>query len=229
MDVKAQMERIYRDLPLDQIPWNIECPPRLLVDLVQSGRVPPCQAVDLGCGAGNYAVWLATQGFEVTGLDLSAAAVALARELARQKGVSCEFVVADVRGATTVFDASFDFAYDWEVLHHVLPENRPGYVANVHRMLRVGGRYLSVCFSEDDPGLAGEGKYRQTPLGTLLYLSSEQEMRDLFQPWFDLEALSTVEVEGKRGPHRAVSAWLRKKELKVRPGPGGLEMTIETS
>jgi SAM-dependent methyltransferase len=227
MDVKAQMERIYRDLTLDEIPWNLERPPRLLVDLIQSGRVPPCQAVDLGCGAGNYAVWLATQGFEVTGIDISAAAVALARELARQKGVSCKFVVQDVLGAATGFDASFDFAYDWEVLHHVLPEHRPRYVANIHRMLRVGGCYLSVCFSEGDHGLAGEGKYRQTPLGTLLYLSSEQEMRDLFQPWFNVEALSTVEVEGKRGPHRAVSAWLRNRDLEVRPGPGDREMTLE--
>ena len=147
----------------------------------------------------------------VTGIDISPAAVALARGLARQKGVSCGFVVADLLGAETTFDASFDFAYDWEVLHHVLPEHRPRYVANVHRMLRVGGCYLSVWFSEDDPGLPGEGKYRHATLGTLLYLSSEQERRDLFQPWFDVEALSTVEVEGKRGPHRAVGAWLRKK------------------
>ena len=83
MDVRAQMERIYGELPLDEIPWNLEEPPQVLVDLVASGRVAPCRTVDLGCGAGNYAVWLALKGFEVTGIDLSAAAIALAQALAR--------------------------------------------------------------------------------------------------------------------------------------------------
>lgn len=210
MDVRAQMERVYGELPLDEIPWNLEEPPRLLVELVQSGRVTPCEAVDLGCGAGNYAVWLALQGFQVTGFDLSAAAVVRAQEMARSKGAACRFIVADLLEPAPGLDACFDFAYDWEVLHHLFPDQRPRYVANVHRMLRPGGLYLSVCFSEDDRGIAGEGKYRDTPLGTRLYLSSEQELRDLFEPWFEVEELATVEVEGKRAPHRAVRALLRK-------------------
>jgi SAM-dependent methyltransferase len=211
MDVRAQMERIYTELPPDEIPWNLEQPPHLLVELVQSGRVAPCHAVDLGCGAGNYAVWLAMQGFDVTGLDLSAAAVARAQELARSKGAACRFAVADLLEPTDAFDAAFDFAYDWEVLHHLFPDERPRYVANIHRMLRAGGLYLSVCFSEDDRGIAGEGKYRDTTLGTRLYLSSEQEIRNLFEPYFDLEVLATVDVEGKRGPHRAVVALMKKR------------------
>jgi len=211
MDVRAQMEHIYGELPLDEIPWNLETPPRLLVDLVQSGRVAPCRAVDLGCGAGNYAVWLALQGFEVTGIDLSAAAIARAQQLARSKGAACRFIVSDLLEPTDAFDAPFDFAYDWLVLHHVFPDDRPRYVANVLRLLRPGGLYLSVCFSEEDRGIAGEGKYRQPQLGTLLYLSSEQEIRDLFEPSFDIEELTTVEIEGKRAPHRAVTALMRKR------------------
>jgi SAM-dependent methyltransferase len=211
MDVRAQMERIYGELPLDEIPWNLWAPPRLIVELVRSGRVVQCQAVDLGCGAGNYAVWLALQGFDVTGIDLSAAAIALAEDLARSKGAPCRFIVSDLLEPTDAFDASFDFAYDWLVLHHVYPDDRPRYVANVHRLLRPGGLYLSVCFSEEDRAIAGEGKYRQPQLGTLLYLSSEREIRDLFEPWFDVEELATVEIEGKRAPHLAVSALLRKR------------------
>jgi len=211
MDVRAQMERIYGELPLDEIPWNLEAPPRLLVDLIESGRVAPCQTVDLGCGAGNYAVWLAQQGFEVTGIDLSAAAIDRARELARSRGARCRFEVVDLLEPTPAFDGGFDFAYDWLVLHHVFPADRPRYVANVHRMLRRDGLYLSVCFSEDDRAIAGEGKYRQPQLGTQLYLSSEQEIRDLFEPSFDVEALATVEIAGKRAPHMAVRALMRKR------------------
>ena len=125
MDVRQQMERIYGQLPLEEIPWNLEAPPRVLVELVQSGRVGPCQAVDLGCGAGNYAVWLALQGFDVTGIDLSAAAVARAQELARSKGATCRFIALDLLERTISFDRCFDFAYDWLLLHHVFPDDRP--------------------------------------------------------------------------------------------------------
>ena len=47
--LREQMDRIYRDLALEEIPWNLERPPRKLVELVESGRILPCRAVDLGC------------------------------------------------------------------------------------------------------------------------------------------------------------------------------------
>src|SRR5512139_2884718 len=75
------MQRIYGELSPGDIPWNCDTPPRQLVELVASGRVRPCAAVDLGCGAGNYAVWLASRGFGVTGIDVSEAALVHARRL----------------------------------------------------------------------------------------------------------------------------------------------------
>ena len=65
----ADIDRIYRDVPLDKIPWNCETPPEALVTLVKSGKISPCRTVDLGCGAGNYAIFLADLGFDVTGID----------------------------------------------------------------------------------------------------------------------------------------------------------------
>ena len=214
MTLKEQMDTIYRELSLDDIPWNLEHPPALLTDLVESGWVSPGDAVDLGCGAGNYAAWLASKGFTMTGLDLSSRAVELATELARRRGVACRFAVRDMTDAVEGFDNAFDFAYDWEVLHHVFPESRERYVENVHRMLRPGGKYLSLCFSEDEPAsFGGDGKYRTTPLDTTLYFSSERELQELFEPLFDIEQLCTIEVAGKRGPHMAVKALMSKKEV----------------
>ena len=85
-------------------------------------------------------------------------------------------------------------------------------MANVHRILRLGGRYLSVCFSEGDPSFGQKGKYRTTPLGTTLYFSSERELRDLFEPLFTVDELCTVEIAGKYTPHLAVKALLVKEE-----------------
>ncbi len=55
----ADIDRIYQNVPLDTIPWNSETPPDALVESVGSKKVRPCRTVDLGCGAGNYAIYLA--------------------------------------------------------------------------------------------------------------------------------------------------------------------------
>ncbi|UCD18131.1 MAG: class I SAM-dependent methyltransferase [Candidatus Zixiibacteriota bacterium] len=211
MDIREQMERIYRDVQLENIPWNIPEPPRLLVEAVQTGEIEPCKVADLGCGAGNYAVWLARQGFDVTGIDISRQAIKHAEELAAREGVSCSFFTRDLLGNLKEFHASFDLALDWEVLHHIFPENRLRYIQNVQRILRRGGKYFSLCFSEDDPAFGGKGKYRKTPLGTTLYFSSEEELRDLFDPFFTILELNTVEISGKHSPHMANMAWLLRK------------------
>lgn len=195
---------------LDEIPWNIETPPEILVDLVESGRVKPCKALDLGCGTGNYAIYLARRGFEVTGVDISSRAVEIAKNRAAQDGVSCEFIAADVLGDMEDVRSTFDFAYDWELLHHIFPKNREKYVRNVERLLNQGGRYLSVCFSGENSQFGGAGKYRKTPIGTVLYFSSEEELRDLFGDSFEIEEMKTLDIRGKHGFHRAVYTFMTK-------------------
>jgi len=209
--IRDDMERVYTEIPPADIPWNIESPPRELISLVEAGHVRPCSAIDLGCGAGNYAIYLASQGFDVTGVDVSSAAIALARDNAKQKGVECDFLVADVLDGLGEFTGAFEFAYDWSLLHHVFPENRKRYVETVHRVLASGGKYFSVCFSEQDGAFGGSGKVRKTPLGTVLFFSSEEELRDLFGPCFAVRTLKTAEVEGKWERHLMNVALMEKK------------------
>ncbi len=208
---QIEMDKIYRNMPLEEIPWNIETPPDALVELVNSGKVKPCKTIDLGCGAGNYAVYLAGIGFDVTGIDISPAAIKIARENAKKKGVKCNFLAADVLGDLDEVRETFDFAYDWELLHHIFPDKRKKYLKNVYKILNPGGKYLSVCFSEKDPQFGGSGKYRETPLGTILYFSSEDELRDLFDPYFNIIDLRTIEISGKFAPHIANYTFMEKK------------------
>lgn len=195
------MDKIYRDVPLEDIPWILEIPPDALIQLVESEKVKPCKTVDLGCGTGNYAIYLASVGFDVTGIDISPTAISIAEENARNKGVKCNFLVADVLGELDEVKEAFDFAYDWGLLHHLFPADRWKYVENVHRILNRGRKYLSVCFSEKDAQFGGSGKYRDTSLGTVLYFSSEDELRDLFKPYFKIKELETIETKGKFVSH----------------------------
>lgn len=207
----VDLDEIYRRLPQEEIPWNIEDPPEALVELVEAGEVQRCKTLDLGCGTGNYAIYLASKGFDVTGVDICPTAIRIAEENAKKKGVKCRFTVADLLGDLKEVEGIFDFAFDWELLHHMLPEQREKYVWNVHRKLNSKGRYLSVCFSEKDPQFGGSGKYRETPLGTNLYFSSEEELRDLFEPYFRIDELKTMEISGKSAPHVAVYAFMEKR------------------
>ncbi len=205
------LDKIYRETPLAEIPWNSELPPEALVRLVESSRIKPCRTLDLGCGAGNYAVYFAGKGFEVTGVDISPTAIKLAQENAKQAGVECTFLAADALSDLREIQEDYDFIYDWQLLHHIFPEDRHKYAHNVNRLLHSDGRYLSCCFSEKDPQFGGSGKYRTTSLGTVLFFSSEQEIKELFEPYFTIEELKTIELPGKFAPHQVIFAFMQKK------------------
>jgi len=206
-----ETDEVYRTVPLDKIPWNIETPPQALVDLVDSGCVKPCRAVDLGCGAGNYAIYLAGRGFDVTGIDISPRAIEIARDNARKKGVKCRFIIADILGDLHNIREMFDFAYDWEMLHHIFPDDRFRYVRNVHGLLNLGAKYLSVCFNEEDSSFGGVGKVRGTQLGTILYFSSLEELKVLYEPYFRIIDAKVIVIEGKNVEHMVNYIFMEKK------------------
>lgn len=205
-----QINKLYSETPPDQIPWNKEDPPPELVALVESGRVHPCKAIDFGCGLGNYVIWLAQRGFTMTGVDLSAVAIAKATEHALSLGVQADFIAADMLGDLHQIFGTFDFAYDWGLLHHIMPDDRPAYVRNVVTKLKSGAPYMSVCFSEEDPQFGGEGKFRTSRLGTEIYFSSESEIRALFEPHFTIEDLKTIDLRGRNIEHRGVYVLMHK-------------------
>jgi SAM-dependent methyltransferase len=209
--MKEQMERIYRDIPLDRIPWNIATPPEILVTAVTENITRTCRAIELGCGAGNYTIYFSKMGYDFTGVDISENAIRIARNSASIAGAKCRFIVADVTGDLSEFHSRYDFLYDWELLHHIFPEDRGKYIDNVDRLLNPEGRYLSVCFSEESPQFGGSGKYRKTPLDTVLYFSSEKEMEMLFRRCFVICDLKTIDVKGKHATHKAIYAFMRKR------------------
>lgn len=160
---------------------------------------------------GNYAIYLASRGFNVTGLDISPTAIKITKENSKKKGITCTFLVTDVLRDLCEVKDTFDFAIDWELLHHIFPEQRMMYVENVYKLLNPGGKYLSVCFSKKDEEFSGSCNYRVTDLDTVLYFSSESELRSLFDPFFKIEKLKTIAIRGKPKPHLAIYAFMERR------------------
>lgn len=77
----------------DELVWHA-APNRFLVEAVEG--LTPGRALDLACGEGRNAVWLASQGWKVVGADFSSAGLAKARGMARERGVAVTWVEADV-------------------------------------------------------------------------------------------------------------------------------------
>src|SRR5512138_2331055 len=83
-------------------PWE-GGPRRELVGLVASGALEPCRAIDLGCGSGANAIFLAQHGFDVVGVDFSAVAIAKAQRKTPPDAGTIRFVRADLT-ATSLGD-----------------------------------------------------------------------------------------------------------------------------
>lgn len=98
---------------------------------------PPAALLDAGCGDGLNAVFLASRGYAVTGVDASAVSIRRAREHAGQKGADVRLVVGDVRDMSEFPDGSFALAIDNKTFHSLWTyEDRAGYLGELHRALR---------------------------------------------------------------------------------------------
>jgi SAM-dependent methyltransferase len=84
-------------------PHSTPVPNRFLVAEVSD--LPPGRALDLACGAGRNAVWLAERGWRVTAVDFSDVGLSMARELAETRGTTVEWIEADVLAWTATVNA----------------------------------------------------------------------------------------------------------------------------
>lgn len=172
--------------PPESIPWEIEAPPAELVDAHARGVLPSGKALDIGCGTGNYALYLAKNGFEVTGVDFSERAIEIARQRAAAAGVEVRYVLADARKVAEHVDGTFEFILDYSVLHHIAAADVESYARQTSRLLSVGGRMMLICYSEKDDDAHGAGVGTGT-YGNEMYYRTADEIRSLYAPLKEIE------------------------------------------
>ncbi len=142
---RVVFSRLYRRAPsVDALPWHREEPPPLLQQAL-AARSGTGRALDLGCGEGVYATWLAQQGYEVVGIDFVPDALAEARARATRAGVEVELHEGDVVAYEA--PAAFDVVLDSGCLHHLPRRSRAAYRQRLDQWLAPGGDYVLVHFA----------------------------------------------------------------------------------
>ena len=121
-------------------PWDI-WPREELVALVEDGTLEPARAIDLGCGTGANAIFLAQHGFTVTGVDFAPAGIVKATRAAADAGVTVNFIVDDLTDLRHT-RGPFDFLLDYGVLDDLRPPQRELYKRNILPLTRPGSRFL---------------------------------------------------------------------------------------
>ncbi|MCI0343268.1 MAG: class I SAM-dependent methyltransferase [Planctomycetales bacterium] len=191
---------IYRDSKPGTLPWSCGTAEPELVKLVVDGTLREGQRVlDLGCGQGTEAVFLAVQGLRVTGVDRQPRAIVWAKALASFYGVRAEFRRADASDLPFP-PGRFHAAVDRGLFHHLADGQRDAYAAEVHRVLRPRGLFFLRCFSPDVPGDWGPRRIRR------------EEIRQAFGSRFETLDLAVYPSLGSRGlPIKLWRCLLRKR------------------
>lgn len=184
------------------VPFFRWAPDESLVQWVEDGLVDlpaGTRVLELGCGPGRNAIWLAQQGCRVDAVDLSDSALTWARERALSVGVDVRFEHADIF-AWAVPDGGYDLVYDSGCFHHLPPHRRPAYRELLRRALRPGASFGLACFAAGAMGTedADLELYRAGSLaGGLAYTA--QELRATFGWLQERELRRMRAMSGKDG------------------------------
>jgi methyl halide transferase len=131
-------------------PWDIGKPDFHLIETVTTRAIGPCKALEIGCGTGDNSIWLAQNGFQVTGVDISAVAIKKATEKASGENVKCTFMVINFL-SSKIEGGPFGFAFDRGCFHSLnSDEERQRFAQNVADHLNGNGLWLSLVGNADE-------------------------------------------------------------------------------
>lgn len=176
--------------------------PDMLVEAVEK-RTVAGKALDLGCGTGENAIYLAKNGYEVTAIDFVDEALDIAKKNAEDAGVKIEFIKGDVLKWES--DKKYDFILDGGCLHGISPK----YLRNIYReripkFLAENGELVIMHFGK-------KHKFDYSPVGPRRV--SHEKINQFFKPFLYELSYSTREIKVgfPIGTIIAGSYWFRKK------------------
>lgn len=180
-------------------PWDTGEVPAELTELIEGGdALPAGRALDIGCGTGTQAVYLARHGWDVTGLDDLEQPLARARDRSAAAGVAVDWVRADVtRLAAVGLSPGYGLILDRGCFHGLSDHGRAAYAAGVAALAPPGALLLMMCFARN--------RVPAGPAG-----ADRDEIEAGFAPAWELAAEAPDSGPDPSGPLRRVPrSWYR--------------------
>jgi len=188
----ADWDRRYTD---NHLPWDSGKPDIHLRRFIEDSKIAPCRTLEVGCGTGTNAIWLAGHGFEVVGIDISAVAIERAKVKAGKAKVTCRFLAADFM-KDPVPGGPFGLIFD-RGCFHVFDEakKQAQFARQVAELLEEGGLWLSLIGSTDGP-----------PRDTGPPRISAEEIVAAAEPHFEILNLKSITFDEEDLAH--IRAWV---------------------
>src|SRR5215471_14147905 len=166
---KATFESMYEG----RAPWDIGRPqPAFLAVADQiSGLM-----LDAGCGTGDHAIFFASRGCQITGIDFVEEAINRAKKKAEGRNLPVTFLVKDALDLKS-WPERFANVIDSGLFHVFSDQDRERYVEGLATVLKPGGRVFLMCFSDEEPGTQGPRRV------------SKQELPDAFAQGWLIESI----------------------------------------
>ncbi|MEU0627557.1 class I SAM-dependent methyltransferase [Streptomyces sp. NPDC005989] len=200
---KIPFEKLYQDGeklgPL--MPWNIGGPQPAVRTICDAGGFRG-NVLDLGCGLGDNALYLAAQGLRVSAVDISEVAVECGREKSRRSGVAVDFQVADAFSLPTS-GSRYDSILDSAFFHTLPAEEVPRYAELLGALCADGAELHLFTFSKElTPDFPGPRRV------------SEPELRAAFSADWDIRTIEATRYHSSL-PAEAVARMVDPRTFEV--------------
>jgi SAM-dependent methyltransferase len=179
-------------------PWDRDEIPEVLSTLVDGADASPDRALDIGCGTGTQAVYLARHGWQVTAVDNVDRALRRARARGEAAGVDVDWRRHDAGQLPELgLDSSVSLVHDRGCFHGLGDADRDGYARGVTALASPGASFLLMSFAPNRKPLGPSG-------------ASEDELLDRFGASWELVEATPVTERPSTGPMVDVPlAWYR--------------------
>ncbi|MCL6602300.1 MAG: methyltransferase domain-containing protein [Paenibacillus sp.] len=179
-------DEFYADRNKD-IPFFVNAPDENLAQYFKDQQIAAGRVLELGCGAGRNAIFMAQQGCTVDAIDISPEAVQWGIERAKTSNVEVNFQCSNIFDLHIESEA-YDLIYDSGCFHHILPHRRVSFLEMLNKGLKPGGAFALVCFAAGEMGaeLTDWEVYRERSLkGGLGY--TEEKIKTIFKDFETIE------------------------------------------
>lgn len=167
------------------VPFFRCIPDENLYEYVRDRIFVPGRVLDVGCGMGRNAIYLAKCGFTVDAIDFSQESIDWAKENARKDNVKVNFICDSIFNFTAAPER-YDYIYESGCLHHIWPHRRFQYLGIISRLLKPEGFFGLACFNQKGSADTSDyDVYRDCTMhGGMGY--SEEKLRTVLGDYFEI-------------------------------------------